>query len=90
MKNTIKILTLLVLPLLLTACFSKPAPVIPTVSSEIKKELTQTPPDAVMAKTPSETPPVNTQKNTQTPKPDTTTDEMTKELDSLIDELVGF
>lgn len=86
-----KILFLL-LPLLLSACISKPVvEEKPKTDTPVNNEIIQpavTPTEETIEKPKTEKPPVKKTETTPTTS-DPKTDEMTKELDSLIDEIVG-
>jgi hypothetical protein len=95
-KNSMKKIILLTLPLLFSACFQgatpqPKTPETPMVSSEViqPSETTPTEPGKTVPVKPTQKPPVVKNQSTTNTVTDAKTDDMTKELDSLIDEIVS-
>jgi hypothetical protein len=87
-----KKILLLLLPIVLSACISKPTPIAetPEPNPVINNEITQ--PTPIIPEKPTTKPttskPTTTKPTTDT-KPDPKTDDMTEELDSLIDDMIS-
>jgi hypothetical protein len=89
--NSMKKILLLLLPIVLCACISKPTPIAKTLEPNpvINSEAAQ--PTPIPEKTttkPTTNKPTTTKPTTDT-KPDPKTDDMTEELDSLIDDMIS-